>query len=53
MLGPETLPGAREPLDARRAALVAEMPLDGVAVEASVLTIGERIIRLRISERSR
>jgi acetyl esterase len=48
VLGPETLAGARESLDARRAALVAEMPLDGMAVEASAVTIGERTIALRI-----
>ena len=48
VLGPDTLPGVRESLDARRAALVAEMPLDGVSVEASHVTIGDRNISIRI-----
>jgi len=48
VLGPETLAGARESLDARRALLVDEMPLDGVVVEASSVTVVGRTITVRI-----
>lgn len=48
VLGPDTLAATRESLDTRRALLVAEMPADGVAVEASSVTVGKRVIALRI-----
>jgi acetyl esterase len=48
VLGPETLAATRESLDTRRAQLVAEMPLAGVAMETAAVTVGKRHITLRI-----
>jgi acetyl esterase len=48
VLGPDTLPGSRESLHSRRAALVAEMPTGGVEFGASSVTAGDRTIPLRV-----